>query len=369
MSIPLFPGADAARKIPLIGSILSILLRVIRIGRFEGRIDEVELAAGLAANSVNEAANQRFLIAEDLIRALQTELSLTKDKLNEVEAAFEGLEMWKESVLGRIDQSVADMRVLWRASLARNGLAVERAAQAIADRGLAAGQSGPFDGFARLSAPEMAVDLEEALSGDRDVTARARFYLPRVAALRTVKGGFPVLDLGAGQGVWLAALKQAGIHAIGADVNPVMVDIARAKGVDVVLADALGHLRDRDPGSLGAVTGLRLVEHLPFEQTVALIQAAMRALAPGGLLMLETLNPENLVVGGCAFWADPSRLRPIPPALLTFHVAAAGFEKIETLRFVRHADAPDTATVDQPVEPSLTAPMDYAVAARKPVAD
>jgi SAM-dependent methyltransferase len=365
MTAPLFPGSRAVRGIPLIGPLLLAVWRFIRVS---ARLESLAQSTG----AVNQATIERFNANEDALRAVQLELSQTRDRMAKIEDFYSKLELWKESTLGRVDQSAADLRVLWRASLARNGLAVERAAQAIAERGLAAPQSGALEaGVPRFSTAELTMDLEEALSGGRDLAARARVYLPRIAALRPVQGGFPLLDLGAGQGAWLALLKQAGVDAVGVEVNPATAQVARAKGLDVVLADALGHLRDRDPGSLGAVTGLRLIEHLPFAQTAALIEAAIRALAPGGLLILESLNPENLAVGGCAFWADPSRLRPIPPALLQFHVAAAGFEAVETLRFLRHDGAPDTvketATVDQPVEPSLTAPMDYAVVARKPL--
>jgi O-antigen chain-terminating methyltransferase len=39
---------------------------------------------------------------------------------------------------------------------------------------------------------------------------------------------------------------------------------------------------------------------------------------PGGLLILETPNPENLVVGACTFWYDPTHIRPLPPAMMRF---------------------------------------------------
>jgi hypothetical protein len=50
-------------------------------------------------------------------------------------------------------------------------------------------------------------------------------------------------------------------------------------------------------------------------------------LQPGGLLIMETPNPENLVVGANTFYLDPSHERPIPPPLLAFAAEHAGFAR------------------------------------------
>ena len=55
-------------------------------------------------------------------------------------------------------------------------------------------------------------------------------------------------------------------------------------------------------------------------------------LMPGGLLILETPNPENLVVGTSHFYLDPTHQRPIPPELLSFLPEYYGFAKLKTLR-------------------------------------
>jgi O-antigen chain-terminating methyltransferase len=53
---------------------------------------------------------------------------------------------------------------------------------------------------------------------------------------------------------------------------------------------------------------------------------------PGGLLILATPNPENLVVGATSFYMDPSHLRPIPSELLAFVVEYTGFERHKVVR-------------------------------------
>jgi O-antigen chain-terminating methyltransferase len=175
-----------------------------------------------------------------------------------------------------------------------------------------------------------------------------------------------VLDIGCGRGEFLLALKEAGLPGVGIDLNPAMVDTARAQGLDVTLADAVAHLRDREPGSLAAIASFHVIEHIPFEGVLHLIEAAKRALMPGGLLILETPNPENLAVGGCTFWYDPTHIRPLPPAMMQFYVRTAGFEPVRIARFFLNTEGPDTATIDLPVLPSVDGPLDYGLLATKP---
>jgi O-antigen chain-terminating methyltransferase len=80
-----------------------------------------------------------------------------------------------------------------------------------------------------------------------------------------------------------------------------------------------------------------VIEHLPLPQQLTLIEQARRVLAPGGLLILETPNPENLFVGACWFHYDPTHRAPLPPDLLQFMVDRAGFV---SSRILRMNDAP-----------------------------
>ena len=129
--------------------------------------------------------------------------------------------------------------------------------------------------------------------------------------------------------------------------------------------------------SLSVVTAFHLVEHIPVDRLIHLLDLSVRALEPGGLLILETPNPENLVVGASSFYIDPSHLRPLPPGLLAFLVEARGFARVET-RFLH----PDTAaTLQSPKDSSawsadlaplvelinnrLYGPRDYAVIGRR----
>ena len=145
-----------------------------------------------------------------------------------------------------------------------------------------------------------------------------------------------VLDLGTGRGEFLDVMAEAGIDAYGVDSNSVAVSRCLERGLDVVLDDALRHLEKLPESYLAAITAFHVVEHLPFEEVVGLVDHAVRVLRPGGLLIFETPNPSNLVVGASSFYLDPTHRRPMPPPLLHFALWARGFDPIE----VRYLNPP-----------------------------
>jgi O-antigen chain-terminating methyltransferase len=59
-----------------------------------------------------------------------------------------------------------------------------------------------------------------------------------------------------------------------------------------------------------------VVEHLEGVAMVALFEACVRALAPGGLLLIRTPNWLNETVRMGGFWLDHTHVRPYPLELL-----------------------------------------------------
>lgn len=188
----------------------------------------------------------------------------------------------------------------------------------------------------------------------------------------------PLLDLGCGRGEWLALLRDAGITAYGVDLSDGMVAEAVAQGLDARCADALEHLENLQEGSLQAVSAFHFAEHVPLNVFTRVLDAAALALRPGGLLLLETPNPTNLVVGSSSFYLDPTHLRPLPPDLLVFLVETRGFTDVE-LHYVHPAlDAatlhagepaggydPRLSRVVDSAEWALFGPQDYVLLARR----
>ncbi len=175
----------------------------------------------------------------------------------------------------------------------------------------------------------------------------------------------PVLDLGCGRGEWLQLLADNGIRALGVDCNPSMVEQCREAGLQAEVADALVYLRQQPQGSLAAITAFHVIEHVPLGVLIELIDLALRVLRPGGLVLLETPNPENLIVGACNFYTDPTHRNPLPPALMAFMLESRGFVNVQIDR--RHPADPDLLlqgedqALTQPLNRLLFGAQDYAV--------
>lgn len=162
-----------------------------------------------------------------------------------------------------------------------------------------------------------------------EVRRRLQVYIP-ILKEQQITGD--VLDLGCGRGEWLELLKSEGIEVQGLDRNRVFVEECRRAGLSVVEADALTYLRSLPDESLSAVTSFHLVEHLPFETLIKLLDEIVRTLRSGGLLILETPNPENLLVGSCNFYADPTHRHPIPSETLQFLLESRGLHETKVLK-------------------------------------
>ena len=201
---------------------------------------------------------------------------------------------------------------------------------------------------------DLYLPFEDVFRGSAElIRSRLSVYLPDVAGLD--RGDRPVVDVGCGPGDWLAVLAAEDIRAYGVDSNLRSVERAQALGLDARHGDAFAHLAGVPAGSLAAVTAFHLVEHVTTEQLVELLDLAYRALMPGGLVILETPNPDNFMVGTSNFYLDPTHRNPLPPPLLAFLVGSRGFRDT-SVRPLRRGTL-------EPAPPSALAALDPAVAA------
>ncbi len=174
------------------------------------------------------------------------------------------------------------------------------------------------------------VEFEDQFRGSSEqIQNRLSWYLPFVS---NVLGELPkgeILDVGCGRGEWLQLMKENNFTARGIDMNSTMVAECIGQDLSVTQADALQYLRGIPDGTLSGITAFHVVEHLSMNDLLAFIDEVARTLVPGGFLILETPNPENLLVGSHYFYLDPTHLNPIPPLLLQFYVNSADFTDIQ----------------------------------------
>ncbi|MBP6716563.1 MAG: methyltransferase domain-containing protein, partial [Acidobacteria bacterium] len=197
---------------------------------------------------------------------------------------------------------------------------------------------------------------------DAEIRARLTPYLADVERLRHT--GRPIIDLGCGRGEWLDMLRARGVAAVGIDANESMVARCRANGLAAEHSDALAFLRRTESGSISVITGFHIAEHLAIESLLMLLEESLRVLIPGGFLILETPNPENVLMGACDFYIDPTHERPIPPVTLEFMARRSGFADIE-LRRLNPSQAPDYSSDLAHAISRFTMASDYAIVAIK----
>ncbi len=210
-----------------------------------------------------------------------------------------------------------------------------------------------------------APEIEERHRGSRElIRARLNAYRPFVDPLLRFYPDAAALDLGCGRGEWLEVLGEAGFLAQGVEVDPGMLQACKERGLRVKQGEGGAFVATLPDESLAVVSAFHVVEHIAFDELREWVRQAMRVLRPGGLLILETPNPENILVATSSFYLDPTHRRPIPPELLTFVVEYYGFARVRTVRLQEQPELRGSGKVGL-LDVLGGASPDYSVVAQK----
>lgn len=208
--------------------------------------------------------------------------------------------------------------------------------------------------------------FEDQHRGARElIKSRLAKYQPFIAPLATLHPGGKTFDLGCGRGEWLELMVETGFSPVGVDLDADMLEACRERGLPAFQGDAIEHLAALDSSSHVLVSAFHVVEHVSFEQVRTIVSEALRVLKPGGLLILETPNPENIVVAGCNFYLDPSHKQPIPSELLSYVAEHAGFARVKLLRLQQNPVLQDASTRVRLLDVLGGVSPDYAIVAQK----
>ncbi|MDY6929815.1 MAG: class I SAM-dependent methyltransferase [Pseudomonadota bacterium] len=208
-------------------------------------------------------------------------------------------------------------------------------------------------------------DFEDRYRGSRElIFRRLSAYLPFLRPLKTVDSIQRAFDFGCGRGEWLELIQQNGFKATGVDLDDGMLESCRERGLDTEKADLIEYLNSLEPESCVLVSAFHVVEHIRFEDLRRFVQGGLRVLKPGGLLIMETPNPDNILVATRNFYLDPTHRKPIPSDLLSFVAENAGFRRVKTLGLQEPGGMDSKRGVDLRDVLSGVSP-DYAVVAQK----
>ena len=175
--------------------------------------------------------------------------------------------------------------------------------------------------------------FEDKYRGSRElIKQRLTAYLPFILPLKNVYQTPAALDIGCGRGEWLELLGENGYDACGVDLDDGMLEACKTRSFTVFKADGLEYLSQHSNESLELISAFHFVEHISFDALQRLIQEALRVLKPGGLLILETPNTENVLIGNVNFYLDPTHQRPVPVKLLSFLTEFFGFARSKEIR-------------------------------------
>ncbi len=180
------------------------------------------------------------------------------------------------------------------------------------------------------------------------------------------RGAGEVLDLGCGEGEFLEVMRTAGIRARGIDQSPVAVANCQAKGLAAEQADMFAYLSNLGDYSLDAIFSSQVVEHLASDQLPEMIRLCASKLRRGGLIAIETPNPQSLAIFATHFYIDPTHVRPVPSALLAFYLEENGMGGIEVqTRFPAVDSFPELNEVPEGFRNRFFGGLDYVIFARK----
>ncbi|PYS50882.1 MAG: hypothetical protein DMF68_06030 [Acidobacteria bacterium] len=367
-------------RVPVLGYLLEMIVGVLRLPsmiRSQRQFEEYATAqAERLAGHMNQLGHTNFRAAETFSRQVSESLSRKieqvaeehrqalerqREELREEHRKLAELQQQQALSLWREQREIIGHISKLRDELTARLLQFNKTSKAEASSSLV-DELISTDG-SRLD--DLLASFTENFRGSREeIKEGLRFYLPLFKSAGISRD---VLDVGCGRGEWLELLKEEGIEARGLEINGALCEQVRSRNLEVIERDALRYLRGLSAATLNAVTGFHLIEHLSFETFVELLDEIKRTLRPNGLVIFETPNPKNLVVGACNFYSDPTHLKPLFPETIQFIMSRRGFHdtRVEYLNPPPGSPFKDGSEISQALDSWFYSPRDFAVIGHK----
>ena len=132
---------------------------------------------------------------------------------------------------------------------------------------------------------------------------RLAFIEHMLLAQKRAFKGVRAIDVGCGGGLLSEAMAQAGASVLGVDLSPELLEVAKLHALGAELTGIEYQLQSAEamaqthPEQFDLVTCMEMLEHVPEPESV--LDACVKLLKPGGLLVLSTLNrtPKSFALG------------------------------------------------------------------------
>ncbi len=192
------------------------------------------------------------------------------------------------------------------------------------------------------------------------VKRNVEFYKPFFANCENV------LDIGCGRGEFLGLMRDQGIAARGIDLSEESVAQSRQNGLNAEVADLFSWLPAQPEQQFDGIFSSQVVEHLDPRRLPEMIRLCAASLRRGGILAIETPNPQCLAIFATHFYLDPTHTRPIPHPLMAFYMEEAGLGQIEVHELSPAEESmPEFAELPEKFRKRFFGGLDYAIVGRK----
>ncbi|HWK20768.1 MAG TPA: class I SAM-dependent methyltransferase [Microbacteriaceae bacterium] len=128
-----------------------------------------------------------------------------------------------------------------------------------------------------------------------------------------------VLELGFGDGRFLAYCRERGWQATGIELIPELVELAKSSGFGALLADQVATLPD---ASFDLIAAFDVLEHIPPSDSVEFLTGIRQKLRPGGSVILRFPNADT-ALGNPFQYGDPTHVNAIGLLKLRYYAASA----------------------------------------------
>ena len=212
---------------------------------------------------------------------------------------------------------------------------------------------------------------EENRANEQELSLKQEMYL------KYFIGKENILDVGCGRGEFLKILEKHNISCMGIDLNEDFVRYDKEQGLHVELINVMDYLESCIDNSLGGIIALQVIEHLqPYELT-KFISLAYKKIDIDGVIILETLNPQSLIIFSSSYYKDLTHIQPLHPATIQFLLKSVGFVdcKIEYSSYIKDKgklkkleESESNQTINENIDTLnnlLFGPQDYAAIGTK----